>query len=212
MATVATPIRLGPADHGRRMTLEEFMEAEVEEGDRYELGRGVLEVTEVPNDPHGQVVTNLYDAVGHYRRTHPGIVLRYGGGAEFQLWFPGAISGRNPDLGVVLYGAPKDARGRRRPALVAEVVSRGSVQRDYEIKREEYRLCGLLEYWIVDPMQRHVVVLIRDGDVWIEHVFRDDQIIASLVLPGFETRVAELWIDIEVPEPFDEDLGPDGDL
>jgi hypothetical protein len=39
MATV-NAIFIGPADHGRKMTLEEFMEAEVEEGYRYELARG----------------------------------------------------------------------------------------------------------------------------------------------------------------------------
>ena len=48
MAT--TTIRIGPADHGRTMTLEEFREADEEPGYRYELARGVLEVTEVPND------------------------------------------------------------------------------------------------------------------------------------------------------------------
>ena len=56
MATVAPPLRIGPADHGRTMTLEEFREAEELDGYRYELARGVLEVTEVPNDPHGVVV------------------------------------------------------------------------------------------------------------------------------------------------------------
>ena len=56
MAAVAAPLRVGPADNGRRMTLDEFREAEVEEGYRYELARGVLEVREVPDDDHGQVV------------------------------------------------------------------------------------------------------------------------------------------------------------
>ena len=37
MATVTTPLRIRPADHGCPMTLEEFLEAEVEEGYRYEL-------------------------------------------------------------------------------------------------------------------------------------------------------------------------------
>ena len=54
-----TRLRIGPADHGRRMTLDEFREADEEPGSRYELARGVLEVTEVPNDPHWQVVRNL---------------------------------------------------------------------------------------------------------------------------------------------------------
>jgi hypothetical protein len=59
MATaVASRLRIGPADHGRVMTLEEFREAEEEQGYRYELARGVLEVSEVPNDPHGVVVCN----------------------------------------------------------------------------------------------------------------------------------------------------------
>jgi Uma2 family endonuclease len=145
----------------------------------------------------GRAFTNLYDAISQYRRAHPGVVLSYGGGSEFQLVLPGMITGRNPDLGVVLRGASRDWRGRTGPALVAEVVSDSSVQRDYQTKREEYLAYGLLEYWIVDPLKRQVTVLTRRGDIWDETVFRDDQSIASLVLPGFAATVAELWIDVE---------------
>ena len=35
MATIAT--RIGPLDNGRKMTIEEFLEAEEEPGYRYEL-------------------------------------------------------------------------------------------------------------------------------------------------------------------------------
>src|SRR3954464_8980752 len=83
MATVTTPLRIGPADRGRTMTLEEFLDADVEDGFRYELARGVLEVNQVPNDPHGFVVCNLYCAVARHRERHPGIILRFGGGNEF---------------------------------------------------------------------------------------------------------------------------------
>ncbi len=204
MATVDAPLRISPADHGREMTLDEFLEAEELEGYRYELARGVLEVNQVPNDPHLQVVTNLYDSIGHYRRNRPGIILSFGGGSEFQFVLPGMSSGRNPDLGVVLRGAPRDWRGRRQPVLAAEVVSRGSIHRDYVVKREEYLAYGLLEYWIVDPLERKVTVLTRRGDSWSEAVFRDNQVINSLVLPGFTTTVAELWVDLEGDENADE--------
>jgi hypothetical protein len=60
MATVTTVLRIGPTDHGRSMTLDEFLDAEVVEGYRYELARGVLEVNQVANDPHGVVVSNLF--------------------------------------------------------------------------------------------------------------------------------------------------------
>ncbi len=115
MATVATPLRIGPSDHGREMTLQEFLEAEEADGYRYELARGVLEVADVPNDPHGVFVSNLYVGVARYRLDHPGFIHRYGGGSEFRFWLPGMVSGRNPDLGVVLRDAPKDFRGRRIP-------------------------------------------------------------------------------------------------
>lgn len=39
MATVATPTRIGLADRGRAMTLEEFLNAEETDGYRYELAR-----------------------------------------------------------------------------------------------------------------------------------------------------------------------------
>jgi hypothetical protein len=54
---------------------------------------------------------------------HPGVIRRYGGGSEFRFWLPRIASGRNPDLGVVLRGAPKNGRGRQFAALAAEVVS-----------------------------------------------------------------------------------------
>ena len=197
MATVTTGLRIGPTDHGRSMTLDEFLDADVVEGYRYELARGVLEVNQVANDPHGVVVSNLFLAVARYSHQHPRVIYRLGGGAEFQLVLPGLNSGRNPDLGVVLRGAPKDWRGRRQPSLAAEVVSRGSIERDYVTKREEYLAFGLDEYWIVDPLERKVTVLTRQGDTWAEAVFRAEQVIASLVLPGFATTVAELWVDVE---------------
>jgi Uma2 family endonuclease len=211
MATVTTSLRIGPADHGRTMTLQEFLDADVLEGYRYELARGVLEVNQVANDPHGVVVCNLYRGVGRYDGQHPGVIYRYGGGSDFQLIIPGLASGRNPDLAVVLRGAPKDWRGRRKPALAGEVVSRGSVERDYVTKREEYLAYGLDEYWIVDPLERKVTVLTRRGDTWSEAVFRDDQVIVSLVLPGFATTVAELWMGVDDADDDAADPAADGE-
>jgi Uma2 family endonuclease len=203
MVTIAT--RIGPADHGQKMTLEEFLQAEEEPGSRYELGRGVLEVTQVPNDPHGQVVSNLYKLVFRYDQAHPGPILRVGGSNEFQLVLPGMTSGRNPDLSIVLRGAAEDLRGRRIPALVAEVVSEDSVDRDSRAKREEYLACGLLEYWIVDLMIRKMTLLVRDGDTWVERPCPVDRPIPSLVLPGLTATVADLWLDLDEYETTQED-------
>ncbi len=199
MATITA--RLSPSDHGRPMTLDEFLDAEVEPGHRYELARGVLEVTKVPNDPHGQVVSNLYRDLFTYDHARPGRILRVGGGSEFQLILPTLTSSRNPDLAVVLRGSPTDFRGRRVVTLVAEVVSPGSIDRDYRVKREEYLAHGIREYWIVDLAGRKLTLLARDGDAWVERILQGDDPIASLVLPGLATTVADLWADLDEYEP-----------
>ena len=203
MATVADVLRVSPADNGRRLALDEFYECEEEEGYRYELARGVLEVSEVPNDPHGLLVDAFASVVYAYRGLHPGRIHRSGGAAEFRLWLPGMISGRNPDYAVVLRGTPEDRRGRRSPSLVVEVVSEGAEarHRDYVTKSEEYLVYGLLEYWIIDPIERKVTVLVRNGDTWAESVFVEGQIARGVVLPGFALAVIDLWAAIvDVPD------------
>jgi len=161
MATVN--LRIGPADNGRRMTLEEFREAEEQPGYLYELARGVLEVTEVPGDDHGKIVDNLHEAFSKYRSVHPGLIHRIGHGSDIRLIIPELESDRHPDLAVVFRNFTRMYRDRQRPDLVVEIVSHGrrAKQRDYEEKREEYLELGIREYWIVDPEERHVVVLNR---------------------------------------------------
>jgi Uma2 family endonuclease len=201
MATVRT--RIGPADHGRKMTLEEFWDAEEQPGYLYELARGVLEVTQVPGDLHYQVVDNLHEAFSIYRREHPGLILRIGRGSDVQYVLPELDLDRNPDLAVVFREIPtRDVKGRRLSVLGVEVVSPGARarQRDYEDKKEDYLAVGLLEYWIVDPDERRVTVLSRrevDGAAsWEEQTYRDGDVIVSELLPGFAGTVAELWADV----------------
>ncbi len=208
MATMTS--RIGPADHGRAMTQQEFLDAEQEEGFRYELARGVLEVTEVPNDAHGELEWFLVKSLGAYDQTHPGMIRRVAAGGTIRLWLPGMVSGRNPDLAIVLHDATKDSRSRRVPAMAIEIVSRGreAHERDYVTKRAEYLAYGLREYWIVDPITRQVLVLARDGDVWVERTFVGDQAAEGLVLPGFVVRLPELWAAAE--EDGEEGHGAEG--
>ena len=47
-----TIVKIGPADHGRRMSLKEFEHAKVQEGYLYELSRGIITLSDVPNRLH----------------------------------------------------------------------------------------------------------------------------------------------------------------
>jgi hypothetical protein len=93
MSTVQ--IHLGPADNGRRSTLEEFRDAEEEEGYRYELGEGVVEVMEIPGTIHRRVVGNFYRVIARNDQEHPGKIETYGGGPS-----SGSGSRRDPRAGA----------------------------------------------------------------------------------------------------------------
>jgi hypothetical protein len=41
-------VKVGPSDHGKRMTLEDFDKAESQDGFLYELAQGVVTVSAVP--------------------------------------------------------------------------------------------------------------------------------------------------------------------
>jgi len=195
VASITT--RIGPADHGRRMTLDEFAAADEEPGYRYELARGVLEVSNIPGEPHAIIVCNLYRMIVHFELAHPGVLHWFGGGAEFRFLIPEMDSARHPDAAVVLRATPKGAHGRRPPALAVEVVSRRGEHRDYVAKREEYLAYGLQEYWIADPLAQKLTVLIRQGADWSESVYRGDAPVRSAVLPGVAVTADLLFDDIE---------------
>jgi hypothetical protein len=66
-----------------------------------------------------------------------------------------------PDLLVVLSPqshivSAKHVRGA--PALVIEILSPGTRQRDTGLKRRLYRRVGVQEYWLVDPGARAVTI------------------------------------------------------
>src|SRR4051812_1082269 len=143
-----TPRRVGPADHGQRMTLDEFIEADFEEGWLYELARGVIDVTEVPLPHHGRIVYRLARLFILYDVEHPGIIDYQAGGGECRIRLPGMQSDRHPDQAVYLNPEPKGPRPWTRwvPHIVVEVVSEGGEGRDYIENREEYLRIGVAEY------------------------------------------------------------------
>jgi Uma2 family endonuclease len=193
MATI-TRRRIGPADHGRRMTLDEFIEAEFEEGYLYELARGVIDVTEVPGPSHGRIVRRVARLFDDYDDDHPGVISFAAGSGECRLRLPMMQSDRHPDQAIYLDPEPPGPHVWTRwvPHIVVEIVSAGGEERDYVEKREEYLRAGVREYWIIDPKARLMRVLQRAGDVWDEVVVAAGEIYRTPLLPGLEVRLDDL--------------------
>jgi hypothetical protein len=183
-----TVVRVGPQDHGRRMSLEDFDHAEVQEGYLYELSRGVVTVSDVPDLRHLAQVEAIRLQLYTYRLSHPGRIHALASGSECKVLLTDLQSERHPDLSVYKTAPAEedDVWSTWIPEVVIEVVSPSSAQRDYHEKPEEYLAFGVREYWIVDAERREVRVLRRSGGRWVERVVRPPDVYKTRLLPGFE--------------------------
>ncbi len=83
-----------------------------------------------------------------------------------------------------------------RPDLVMEIVSESNRPHDITTKRVEYAQTGIAEYWIVDPEEETITVLVLRSrqKTYVEHGrFGKGTRAASKVLPGFSVDVTETF-------------------
>src|SRR5262245_210369 len=118
-------VKIGPADHGRRMSLDDFEHAETAEGRLYELGRGVIIVSDVPNPSHLAQVTAIRRQLSAYDLAHPGRIYTIATGSECKILLSALDSERHPDLAVYRTPPPGDESDVWYIS-VPEVVSRAS--------------------------------------------------------------------------------------
>jgi Uma2 family endonuclease len=158
-----------------------------------ELVDGHVEVLEMPTKSHQKIVHCLLNLLLAYLTEHDsGDAI----GAPYRVRMRGATY-REPDI-VVFLKEHLDRFGERYGEgadLVVEIVSEGAASRlrDYEDKRRDYAQAGIPEYWIVDPIERRLTVLVLDGDDYAVHgEFDSDGEATSQLLPGFTVNVAGL--------------------
>lgn len=111
---------------------------------------------------------------------------------------------RLPDLMVLTENLADDLYSNKRstinidmlpPALVVEVVSPGKANRDrdYRFKRSEYAARGIAEYWIVDPQENKVTVLLLDNGLYQENVYQDNDSIDSQLFTQLQLTANQVF-------------------
>lgn len=156
-----------------------------------EFDDGVIEVLPMPIPEHQKILAYLYRQFFTVIEALGGVVLF----APLRIRVrPRKF--REPDL-VVLLDA-NDPRQEERYWLgvdvAVEVVSADDPERDTKIKRKDYAQAGIPEYWIVNPLNATITVLILDGNSYIEHgVFHRGDRAASKLLSGFAVSVDEVF-------------------
>ena len=80
--------------------------------------------------------------------------------------------------------------------LAVEVVSPGAEQisRDYTDKAIEYQNTGIPEYWIVDPIEQKITVLVLKDGNYTKTVFTEDGAIASVIFSQLKVTAGEILV------------------
>lgn len=157
-----------------------------------EFSDGCIEVLPMPTKLHQRIVRFLSFLI------HQFVSARGLGEVLFaplpvRLW---SSKFREPDI-VYLRPERNEYRGQPEGAdLVVEVVSEGNESRlrDLETKRQEYAQARIPEYWIVDPENQQVTVLVLEEAAYRVHgVFGLGETAKSTVLAGLAVSVADVF-------------------
>jgi Uma2 family endonuclease len=80
------------------------------------------------------------------------------------------------------------------PDLMVEVVSKGSVVRDYVEKKNDYEHFGVKEYWLIDPLNETIIVhALEDTKYQVFSSVEEQGIAKSKILEGFELSFEEMF-------------------
>jgi Uma2 family endonuclease len=185
----------------RRMTEEEFV-AWCDEDTRAEWVDGEVVIMSPANLEHCGLIDWLIHLMLTFLEEHDlGVLL-----SDAQIRLIAQRSRRVPDIWFLANSRRhllRRAHLEGPPDLIIEIVSPDSLSRDWREKYLEYQAAGVREYWVIDPMSRHVEAYTLEGTSASEaaavqegqyrRLEEQKGVVASVVLPGFRLRTEWLW-------------------
>jgi Uma2 family endonuclease len=196
---MTTILKLGPADHGRPMTLEEFDAGDYEQGYKYELIDGKLYVSPEPNMPEGLLEDWLGEKLRLYKAEHPEVINFIS--PKARIFVPGRPGTTVPEPDLAAYHdlpltEDWDELDWRdfSPILVIEILTGDDPTKDLVRNVDLYfRVPAIKEYWVVDGREKvsrpSMRVHRRYGKRWKVIDLAFGETYATRLLPGFTLTI-----------------------
>jgi Uma2 family endonuclease len=192
---MGTVLKLGPADHGRPMTFDEFMAGDYVEGYHYELIDGKLYVSPQPNLPENFVELWLLFKLEQYRQQHPEVFNFVTNKARVFVPEREDVTCPEPDM-AAYRNFPRHLRIRDMrwqdysPVLVAEVLTGEDPYKDLVRNVDLYfQVPSIKEYWLFDsredPGRPTLKVHRRHGRKWRIIDYSPGDTYTTRLLPEF---------------------------
>lgn len=164
------------------------------EDQRAELIDGKIYDMAPPSTKHQIITGEMYAVIRSYIRSQKGSCRPYISPFAVFLNKDDDKNYLEPDLSVVCDANKVDDRGcHGAPDWVIEVVSPATQIRDYGVKLFKYRMAGVREYWIINPMKEIVNVYDFESENTTGLYSFDDEIPVG-IYPGFSVKIQDLLL------------------
>jgi Uma2 family endonuclease len=169
--------------------------------ERLELIKGkIFKMSPAPNVLHQSILTQLQGRIYNVLSDKPCKLFS----APFDVrLYDSKKSKRNedvftvvqPDLCVICDPNKLDEHGAiAAPELVIEILSPGNSKKEMKYKYDLYEEAGVLEYWIVDPSYKTVLVFLLENGKFIgQHPLIDEDKMVSKLLPELDFLVGDVF-------------------
>ena len=177
-----------------QLSFKEYLTYEDGTDNCYELEDGKLILMNPPTGRHALIIrllTNLFEA--EIKRLRLPWVTLSGIGIRTSI-----KRSRIPDISIITQNQISEyldisAVIESASLLAIEVVSPESKIRDYRYKRSEYSVVGIPEYWIIDPSENKVIVLLLVEGLYEETEYQGTNRIVSQIFPELELTVEQIF-------------------
>jgi Uma2 family endonuclease len=167
--------------------------------ERVELIKGkIFKMSPAPGRLHQEISGNLQGKIWNYLEGKRCKIYA----APFDVRLPDTSTREEaiynvvqPDLCVICDLSKLDDRGCvGAPELIVEILSPGSSQRDLKDKYALYESSGVLEYWIIHPVEGTLLIYtLTESGYQSSRLFTKGDVVSSKVLPGFSLDLTEVF-------------------
>jgi Uma2 family endonuclease len=193
-AKSAVPGAVTMANQPKRVILTYADYAEIpNDGKRYELWEGEIQMTPAPATRHQDAVGNLYALLRAHVRQH-----------QLGRVFVAPVDVLLSDVSVVQPDVLFVARAHEAiilepyvqgsPDLVVEVISPWNRRADLDVKRQLYGRYGVPNYWLLDPDAQEAHALVLEHEAYREVVSASgSDTFSAPPFPDLIIPLAEVW-------------------
>lgn len=177
-----------------QISYDDFLKLAEESENRYEYIDGEVYLLASPSYDHQTIIVELINVFYNWfngKKCKP-LTAPF----DVTLTKDGKKNVVQPDIIVICDTENINERGRYTgiPAMVVEVLSDSTRQKDMMKKLDLYFHSGIQEYWIVNPFRHEVYVYcFKDEDIEEFNVYKGTETAQSIIFEGLEIHLKEMF-------------------